>query len=245
MRALLLVANTPPLLILNIIRNKLGQDVVDVDPVADSKKRLVFLSDFNRVYSAHRQGLFKRSMVIALCTPLVMERVKGAIPLDFSVVAPAFHVQPHCRFDILFDMYENDKRQEIKISSKSLLSKIVDKKISYNLISLVQSCGYALVPKQKHKALHRAVIEWLRITSAKRPRFDEYLMVQPFKTQPMSKQMSRKFGMWLTNDKQTPVAFDKFFTEAKNKTNTEIAELAKKFSLNSFDAITLAAWARL
>jgi hypothetical protein len=245
MQALLLVANTSPTLILTIIRNKLGADVVAVDPKKDTNSRIVFLTDFNKVLIAKRMKQFRKAIVIALCTPFVLEKVKGAIPLDFSTALPVFNTQPHCRFDLLFDIFEKEEKHPIKVSSHSLLSKIVDKRISFNLISLVQSCGYALVPKQKHKALHRALIEWLRIVPAKRPCFDEFLMSQSFKSQPMPKQMSRKFGLWLENDKQMPVAFDKFFKEAKEKANTDIAILAPKYGLNSFDAITLAGWSRL
>jgi hypothetical protein len=246
MQALLLLAHTSPLLVCNIIKSKLGDKVLRIDPVKPSVRRILLFTSLDKARIACSAEWSKDAIIISVCSPLDAQQIKGAIPLDFEPTNLSFIQSPRCSFDTIFNLY-NDKKvwHKVKFSDKVLLTKIMDIKLSTNIISLIQSCTYSIAPKSKYKLLHRLFIQWLKVPAKKRVPIEEYLKGQVFKFKDLPKPLRKKFNKWLKKDQENPIQFDKFFVDANTKSNKDVATLAKKYSMNSFDAIVLSGWCKL
>lgn len=244
MRALLLIAHTSPSLVVNIIRNKLGKNALVVDPKDnEAGAELMLFSSFRKAKAAINSKKYPKSVCISLCSPLDAKQVRGAELLDFTTETVLFNAAPFCKFDIIFDYYADKKRKSrIKFKNKSLLKKIIDFKMSTNIISLGQTLLYDIAVKSKRKQLRKIIIAWLSFTPTTRPNIQEYILKHDNNFKPMPKSLKKKFDTWQVVDKNAPVLYAKFLQEAKGKANKDIALIATKYGIGSFDGITLVSW---
>ncbi len=245
MQALALIAHTPPKLVADIIKRKLGPKAFAIDPKEESDARIIMFTDMSGVRRAIKDKRHEKSIFVAVVSTLEAHQIKNAYPLDFEPKSLKFLPMPICKFDTLFGMCEDKYiKSKLRFRKKSLLNKIIDDKMSSNIISLSQTLFYDIATKPKRKILRKYLADWLNYPAATRPRFEIYLDSKKDKFKPIPKSLIKKFRNWQDNDKRNPANYAKFLSEAKGKTNKEIPAIAAKYNINSFDGITLVAWVK-